>query len=167
MASILQPPIVHSLETSSLPSPAHSPQTRWSFLLFLQPVTSALSSRPLASDPLPLVTAWPPPSCHSDPMRQQLLREARMSPSLSHPPHKNRSPVRAGPCPPAAQAPTCIGDIETWAGRPATGDTSREGVSDLGARLPNLASGVNGRCSFRKLCMTMTWIQKDLRISNF
>ena len=111
------------------------------------------------------MTAWPPPSCHSDPMRQQLLREARMSPSLSHPPHKNRSPVRAGPCLPAAQAPTRIRHIETWAGRPATGDISREGISDPGARIPNLASGVNGRCSFPKLCMTITWIQKDLRNS--
>ena len=91
---------------------------------------------------------------HSDPMRHQLLREAaRMSAqlSLSHPPHKNRRPVKAGPCPPAAQAPTHIGHIETWAGRPATGNTSREGVSDPGAWLPNLASCTNGRCSSGKL----------------
>ena len=150
------PPVPCSLSSDTL-----------GFLPFLQPARSAPSFWPPAWDPLPLVTAWPPPSCHSDPVRQQLLREARMSPSLSHPPHKNRSPVRAGPCPPAAQAPTRIGDIETWAVRLGTGDTSREGVSDRGARIPNLASGVNGRCSFRKLCMTMTWIQKDLRISNF
>ena len=90
-----------------------------------------------------------------------------MSPSLSHPPHKNSSPMKAGPCPPATQVPTHIGDIETWAGRPATGDTSREDVSDAGAQLPNLTSGVNGRCSSGKLCMTMTWIPTDLRISNF
>ena len=64
--------------------------------------------------------AWPPPSCHSDPMRHQLLKEtARMSPSLSHPPHKNRSPVKAGPCLPAAEPPTHIEHIETWAGRHA------------------------------------------------
>ena len=92
---------------------------------------------------------------------------ARMSPSLSHPPHKNRVPVKAGPCPPVAQAPTRIGHIETWAGRPATGDTSREDVSDLDARIPNLASGANGRCSLDKLCMTITWIPTDRRISNF
>ena len=102
--------------------------------------------------PPPPGVARPPPSCHSDPMRHQLLREAaRMSAhpplSLSHPPHKNRSIVKAGPCPPAAQAPTRIGDIETWAVRLGTGDTSRKGVSDLGARLPNLTSRVNGRCS--------------------
>ena len=84
--------------------------------------------------------------------------------SLSHPPKKNRSPVKAGPCP-AAQAPTCIGHIETWAGRPATGDTSREDVSDPGAQLPNLASCVDGRCSLGKLCITITWIPTDLRIS--
>ena len=118
--------------------------------------------------PLPQVTVWPPPSCHSDPVEHQLLRPAaRTSPSLSHPPHQNRSARKAGPCPPAAQAPTHIGHIEAWAGRPETGDTCREDVSDLGAQLPNLASGVNGRCSFGKLCMTMTWIPTDLRISNF
>ena len=27
--------------------------------------------------------------------------------------------MKAGPCPPATQAPTRIGHIETWAGRPA------------------------------------------------
>ena len=42
--------------------------------------------------------------------------------------------MKAGPCPPATQAPTCTGDIETWAGSPETGDTSREDVSDMGAR---------------------------------
>ena len=87
--------------------------------------------------------------------------------SLSHPPHKNRSPVKAGPCPPAAQAPTRIGHIETWAGRPATGDTSREGISDPSAQLPNLTSGVNGRCSLGKLCITITWIQSGLSVPNF
>ena len=59
--------------------------------------------------------------------------------------------MRAGPCPPAAQAPTRIGHIETWAGRPVTGNTSREGVSDPGAWLPNLASCTNGICSSGKL----------------
>ena len=44
--------------------------------------------------------------------------------------------MKAGSCPPAAQTPTCIGHIETWAVTPATGNTSREGVSDLGVRLP-------------------------------
>ena len=73
----------------------------------------------------------------------------------------------AWPCSPVAQAPTCIGHIETWAGRPATGDTSRMGISDLGAWIPNLAFGVNGRCSLGKLCMRISWIIADLRISNF
>ena len=71
-----------------------------------------------------------------------------MSPSLSHPPHENRSPVKAGPCPPAAKAPIRIRHIETCARRPETGDTSREDVSDPGAQLPNLASGANGICFF-------------------
>ena len=75
------------------------------------------------------MTLWPPRSCHSDPVRHQLLREARMSPSLSHPPHENRSPVKAGPSPPAAQAPTRIGHIETCAGRPETGETPVERTS--------------------------------------
>ena len=73
--------------------------------------------------------------------------------------------MKAGPCSPATQAPTCTGDIETWAGSPETGETSREDVSDPGAQLPSLASGVNGRCSFGKLYMTMTWIPTHLRIS--
>ena len=74
--------------------------------------------------------------------------------------------MKAGPCPPATQAPTRIGHIETWAGRPATGDTSREGISDPGALLPNLTSGVNGICSLGNLGMTITWIPTDPRISN-
>ena len=82
--------------------------------------------------------------------------------ALSHPPHKNRSPMRAGPCPPASQAPTHIRHIETWAGRQASGDTSTVGISDLGAQLPNLASAVNGKCSLGKLCITITWIQSGL-----
>ena len=57
----------------------------------------------------------------------------------------------AWPCSPVAQAPTRIRHIETWAGRPATGNTSREGVSDPGAWLPNLVSCTNGRCSSGKL----------------
>ena len=73
--------------------------------------------------------------------------------------------MRAGTCPHAAQAPTHIGHIETWVGRPATDDTTREEVSDPGARLPNLAYGANGRCSVGKLCMTITWIPTDVRIS--
>ena len=156
MASIPQLPIAHCSETSSLPSPCSLSSD---MLVFLQPDKSAPSLGPPASDPLPLVTVWPRPSCHSDPVRQQLLREAaRMSAhlSVSHPPHKNRSPVRAGPCLPAAQAPTRIRHIETWAGRPATGDISREGISDPGAQLPNLASCVDGRCSLGKLCITIT-----------
>ena len=46
--------------------------------------------------------------------------------------------MKAGPCPPVAKAPTRIGHIETWEVRPATGDTRRVGISDPGARLPNL-----------------------------
>ena len=46
--------------------------------------------------------------------------------------------MRAGPCPPAAQAPTHIGDIETWAGRPAIGDPSRVGISDSVLGYPTL-----------------------------
>ena len=64
--------------------------------------------------------------------------------------------MKAGPCPPAAQAPTRIGHIETWAVRLGTGDTSREGISDPGAQLSNLASCVDGRCSLGKLCITIT-----------
>ena len=162
MTSIPQLPIAHCSETSSLPSPCSLSSDT---LVFLQPARSAPSLGPPASDPLPLVTVWPLPSCHSDPVRQQLLREAaRMSAhlSLSHPPHKNRSLVRAGPYPPAAQAPTRIRHIETWAGRPATADTSREDVSDPGGRLPNLASGVNGRCPFGKLCIQSPGYQQIL-----
>ena len=65
-----------------------------------------------------------------------------------------RSPMKAGPCP-AAQALTCIRQIETWAVRSATGNPSRVGVSDLGAQLSNLTSGLNGRRSLGKLCMTI------------
>ena len=89
-----------------------------------------------------------------------------MSPCLSHPPHKNRSPVNAGPCPPATQAPTRIRHIETWAGRSAIGDTSRGDVCDPGARIPNLA-GANGRYSLDKLHMIIAGVQTGLSISNF
>ena len=75
--------------------------------------------------------------------------------------------MKARPCPPAAQAPTHIRHIETWAVRPATGDTSRVGISDLGARLPSLASGANRRCSLDKLHMIIAWVQTGLSISNF
>ena len=157
----------HCLETSSLSSPCSLSSDPLVFLLFLQPARSAPSLGLPALDPLPQVTVWPPPSCHSDPVRHQLLREgARMSP-LSHPPHKNRSPTRAGPCPPAAQAPTRIGHIETWEVRPATGDTRRVGISDPGARLPSLASGANRRCSLDKLHMIIAWVQTGLSNSNF
>ena len=45
--------------------------------------------------------------------------------------------------------------------------SSRVGVSDPGAQIPNLTSGVNGICSLGNLGMTITWIPTDPRISNF
>ena len=80
------------------------------FLPFLQTARSAPSLGPPASDPLPQVTPWLPPSCHSEPMRHQILREAAR---MSHLLLKNRSPIKAGPCSLAAQAPTRFRHIET------------------------------------------------------
>ena len=72
-------------QVPSMPSCSPSSDTLV-FLPFLQPARSARSLEAPASDPLPQVTACLPPSCHSDPLMHQLLREgAKISPSLSHP----------------------------------------------------------------------------------
>ena len=151
-------------------SPAHSPQTHLSSCcssnlpVQLLPQDSLPQTPPLDDCVTPTFMSLRP--CET-PAPQGGSQDVSPPLSLSHPPHKNRSPMKAGPCPPAAQAPIRIRHIETWAGRPATGDTSREGISDPGAQLPNLTSGVNGRCSLGKLCITITWIQTGLSISNF
>ena len=76
----------HCSETSSLHAPlltvlrhTHCPAV---------PLTCQVSSflRTSCLRLSPPGVAWPPPSCHPDPMRHQLLKEtASMSPSLSHP----------------------------------------------------------------------------------
>ena len=157
-------PLLGSLPTARRPAPSHCPGHSLDtlvFLLFLQPARSTPSLGPPASDSLPQVTVWPPPSCHSNPVRQPGCH------LLCHIlPIRTGSPWRQGLVLLLHRLPHVLG-TETWAGRPATGDTSREDVSDLDARIPNLASGANGRCSLDKLCMTITWIPTDRRISNF
>ena len=74
--------------------------------------------------------------------------------------------MRAGPCPPAAQAPTCIGHIETWAGRPATGNTSRVVFLTQVLGYPTLLP-VLMEDALQANCMTIMWIQTGLSISNF
>ena len=84
------------------------------------PPTWQVSSflRTPASDPLPQVLHGPHLHVTEIPWGTSSSRRQPGCHPLCHiHSHKNRSSMKAGPCPPAAQAPTHIGHIETWAGR--------------------------------------------------
>ena len=93
--------------------PAHSPQTHWSSWC-----SSNLPGQPHPEDPL-LQTPSPRWLCGlhlhvtQTPWGSSSSKRPGCHPFCHTHPHKNGSPVKAGPWPPAAQAPTWIRHIET------------------------------------------------------
>ena len=158
--------LLGSLPTAQRPVPSTSPCSLSSdtlvFLLFLQPASSAPSSGLPAADPSPRWLCDPYLHVTQTPLGTSFLERLGCH---SHSLFGTSVPIRTG-APWRQSLVLLLHTQETWAGRLATGDTSREGISDPGARLPNLTSGVNGRCSLGKLCMRISWIPTDLRISN-